>query len=183
MYDLCEGETKALVYEDIVVAAFKKYPEDFQLRGYPEYPDSSDVHKPLYDDMKKKGLIRAANKTFELTPRGFEVARQLLHSDGNDKDRLTKQEEQEISRIMKSAAFRLFQEGRGDSTLDTDLYEYLGVTVRTSKGDFRGRLSNVEYAIKAHAGKRNDTLSAMLKGLHDFLTSKFDIEKEAQSRK
>ena len=41
MYELCKGAPQALLYEDIVVAAFKKYPEDFQLRGYPEYPDSS----------------------------------------------------------------------------------------------------------------------------------------------
>ncbi len=48
MFDLCKGEPKALQYEDIVVTAFTRYPEDFQLRGYPQYPDSSDIHKPLY---------------------------------------------------------------------------------------------------------------------------------------
>jgi hypothetical protein len=61
MFDLSNGKPKALPYEDIVVAAFKRYPEDFQLRGYPQYPDSSDIHKPLYE-MKRAGLIRAANK-------------------------------------------------------------------------------------------------------------------------
>lgn len=34
MYELCRGDATALQYEDIVVAAFKRYPEDFQLRGY-----------------------------------------------------------------------------------------------------------------------------------------------------
>src|SRR5213593_3820815 len=111
MFDLCEGEPKALQYEDIVVAAFKQYPDDFQLRGYPQYPDSSDIHKPLYD-MKRQGLIRSANKTFQLTHRGLEVASQLMHADAQEKDRLTKQEENEINRILNSAAFRLFQEGR-----------------------------------------------------------------------
>jgi hypothetical protein len=47
MYDLCGGESKPLQYEDIVVAAFKRYPEDFQLRGYPQYPDSSDPRKQI----------------------------------------------------------------------------------------------------------------------------------------
>src|SRR6059036_1321627 len=121
MYELCQGDATALQYEDIVVAAFKRYPEDFQLRGYPEYPDSSDIHKPLYE-MKRAGLVRAANKTFQLTAQGIEVARQLMHSSASDKKRLTKAEEGEINRIVNSAAFQLFQEGRQDSILDTDFY-------------------------------------------------------------
>src|SRR6266487_4209353 len=110
MYGLCQGDATALQYEDIVVAAFKRYPEDFQLRGYPEYPDSSDVHKPLYE-MKQQGLLRSANKTFELTARGLEVASRLVHSERENKDRLTKFEEAEINRLVGSAAFRLFQDG------------------------------------------------------------------------
>jgi hemerythrin len=178
MYDLCGGEMKPLQYEDIVVEAFKKYTEDFQLRGYPQYPDSSDAHKQLYE-MKKKGLLRTANKTFELTERGLEVAKQMFHdTTAENKDRLTKQEEAEIKRILNSAAFRLFQDKQDDSILDTDFYDYLGVTVRTSRGDFQGRLSNVEHAVKAHAEKRNDKLSAVLKDLHKFLSEKFKEEIE-----
>jgi hypothetical protein len=177
MFDLCKGEPAALQYEDIVVAAFKHYPEDFQLRGYPQYPDSSDVHKPLYE-MKQQGLLRSANKTFELTARGLEVAAKLMHSETENKDRLTKLEESEINRIVSSAAFGLFQEGRKDSILDTDFYEYLGVTVRTSRANCLGRLSNVEHALAAHEQKRADKLSQALRALHDFLLSKFrnDIE-------
>ncbi len=172
MFDLCGGEQKALQYEDIVVAAFKRYPEDFQLRGYPQYPDSSDIHKPLYK-MKSQGLVRSANKTFELTQRGLEVASKLVHAKGEYKDRLTKQEENEINRVLNSAAFRLFQEGRKEFILDTDFYEYMGITVRTSRADCYGRLNNVEHAIAAHAGKRADNLSPALRSLHDFLISKY----------
>src|SRR5713226_2605783 len=118
MFDLCNGKPKALLYEDIVVAAFKKYPEYFQLRGYPQYPDSSDVHKPLYE-MKQQGLLRSANKTFELTARGLEVASRLVHSERENKDRLTKLEENEVNRIVNSAAFKLFQGGRKETILDT----------------------------------------------------------------
>lgn len=180
MFDLCGGEPKALQYEDIVVGAFKQYPEDFQLRGYPQYPDSSDVHKPLYD-MKRQGLVRSANKTFELTERGLEVAGQMVHSPkDNNKDRLTKQEESEINRITNSAAFRFFQEGQKESVLDTDFYEYLAVTVRTSRANCLGRISNVEHAIAAHGKKRGDKLSSALRSLHDFLISKFNTEIETR---
>jgi len=179
MFDLCKGEPTALQYEDIVVAAFKRYPEDFQLRGYPQYPDSSDVHKPLYE-MKQQGLLRSANKTFELTARGLEVASQLDHSEAENKDRLTKLEESEINRIVNSAAFKLFQDGRKEAVLDTEFYEYLGVTVRTSRANCRSRLSNVEHAIAAHEKKRADNLSPVLRALHEFLLSKFKAEIEAR---
>jgi len=180
MYELCRGDATALQYEDIVVAAFKRYPDDFQLRGYPQYPDSSDVHKPLYE-MKQQGLLRSANKTFELTARGLEVASRLTHSEAENKDRLTKLEENEVNRILNSAAFRLWQEGCKDSILDTDFYEYLGVTVRTSRANCLGRLSNVEHAIGAHEEKRADEMSAALRALHHFLLAKF--KGEIDSRK
>jgi hypothetical protein len=179
MFDLCEGEPKSLQYEDIVVSAFKQYPEDFQLRGYPQYPDSSDIHKPLYE-MKRQGLVRSANKRFELTERGLEVGGQMIHSPKNNKDRLTKSEESEINRIINSAAFRLFQEGQKEVVLDTDFYEYLGITVRTSRANCDGRLKTVEHAILAHETKRGDKLSSALRALHDFLISKFTTEIETR---
>lgn len=178
MFDLCGGAAKPLQYEDIVVEAFRKYSEDFQLRGYPQYPDSSDAHKQLYE-MKKKGLLRTANKTFELTERGLEVAKQMFHDPSAvNKNRLTKQEESEIKRILTSAALGFFKAGQGNLILDTDFYDYLGVTVRTSRGDFQGRLSNVKHAVQAHAEKRKDEVSLALTNLHDFLTERFKEEIE-----
>src|SRR2546430_12594869 len=93
MSELAGGQSKPLHYEDIVVLAFRKHPQDFQLRGYPEYPDSSDLHKPLYA-MKRDGLVRSASdKSFLLTARGIEIARELVGVHEAPRDRLTKQEE------------------------------------------------------------------------------------------
>jgi hypothetical protein len=175
MSDLSQAEPKALLYEDIVVAAFKRYPEDFQLRGYPEYPDSSDIHKPLYK-MKRDGLVRSANKSFMLTPMGIAVARELTGAPETARDRLTKPEENEIKRITQSQAFLLFQEGQGSKILDTDFYDYLGVSVRTPKGDFLGRVATVAQAVEAHAAKRNDKLSKALATLHEWITVRFNEE-------
>ncbi len=47
MCNLSKGTTSPCRYEDIVVKAFEMFPKDFQLRGHPQYPDSSDIHKPL----------------------------------------------------------------------------------------------------------------------------------------
>ena len=175
MFALSKGESKALQYEDIVVAAFRRFPEDFQLRGYPQYPDSSDIHKPLYK-MKRDGLVRSANKSFMLTPLGLDTSRNLVGAVEAVRDRLTKPEENEIQRILKSQAFRLFQEGQPGQILDTDFYEYFGVSVRTPKGDFLGRVSTVEQAVAAHQSKRNDQVSAALTRLQEWIVGRFGEE-------
>src|SRR5690242_7249731 len=77
MYELASNGAGFLKYEDIVVRAFEMFPEEFALRGYPQYPDSSDIHKPLYGALKKNGWVRSSNKAFGLTPLGIERAERL----------------------------------------------------------------------------------------------------------
>src|ERR1017187_9591861 len=77
LHSLSDKTIRPCKYEDIVVKAFQLFPEDFQLRGYPQFPDSSDIHKPLYGPLKRAGLVRAANKTFALTERGLTRATSL----------------------------------------------------------------------------------------------------------
>jgi hypothetical protein len=180
MFELTGGQSKPLHYEDIVVFAFRKHPQDFQLRGYPEYPDSSDLHKPLYA-MKRDGLVRSASdKSFILTARGLEVARDVIGAAETPRDRLTKQEEKETKRITKSPAFELFQSGHAAKILDTDFYDYLGASVRTPKGDFLGRLAIVQEAVDAHREKINDRLSEVLSALHQWMIDHFQYEIEAR---
>jgi hypothetical protein len=180
MFELSRGQSRPLHYEDIVVLAFRKHPQDFQLRGYPEYPDSSDLHKPLYA-MKREGLVRSASdKSFMLTARGLEVARELVGAAETPHDRLTKQEENEIKRIIKSPAFGLFQSGEAAKILDTDFYDYLGASVRTPKGDFLGRLAVVDESVRAHQAKISDRLSETLSALHKWMVDQFQHEIEAR---
>ena len=41
LFRLSKHSKMNLKFEDIVVALFKKYPEEFQLKGYQQYPDSA----------------------------------------------------------------------------------------------------------------------------------------------
>src|SRR6185369_2234554 len=112
------------------------------LKGYPEYPDSGDmIHKPLYD-AKKKGYLMAANKVFALTERGLEYAAQLGGEKGVlkslSKDRLSRNAGIEIARIKAIEGFELFLRGESHKLTDNDLYDYLGVTVRTQKNAVLG---------------------------------------------
>jgi hypothetical protein len=181
MHRLSGGTTRMLKYEDIVVEAFKVFPDEFALRGYPQFPDSSDVHKPLYGMLKRRGLVRAAHKTFALTTKGVETARRLISNAGasldqaRSADRLTRDMQTEIDRMLASDAFAFFADGRRDKILDTDFYNFLGCTVRTPPNDFLGRLTTTADAVVAAVRLRHPDLavSSRLSETWAFLQTQF----------
>src|SRR5580692_466696 len=131
MFHLSHGTTKPLKYEDIVMRAFTMFPDEFALRGYPKHPDSSDIHKPLYGPLKRDGLVHSANKTFALTAQGIERGRTLVERAGHkldeerDANRMTRDVETEVRRMLNSDAYRLYVEGRQERILDTDFFAFL----------------------------------------------------------
>jgi len=187
MYKLSNGSTRALKYEDIVVKAFEIYPHDFALRGYPKYPDSSDIHKPLYGPLKRAGLVLTGNKRFRLTPKGVEKGKSLEKLTGGrsgSADRLTRTDAGELDRIYQTEAFKLFLTGERQKILDTDFYAYLGVTVRTEKNEFLGRLNTVGDAVRSSSRIVADARAEKTQELHEYLIERFaDLIKKVQSAK
>ncbi len=180
LYTLAEGKKQQVRFEDIAVEAFLNFKSDFQLKGYPEYPDTGDIiHKPLYSELKKDGYVLSGNKYFSLTEKGVEYAQKLLNSgigkhslSEGTQDKLSAPDQRELERILESDAFRLYSEGKAEEILDIDFYSYLGVTVRTGKFNFLSRLSTVEGVIKA-VNPRSEELYKKLVNCHEFLMSKF----------
>lgn len=154
MYYRSGGEPRAIPYEDIVVEAFRRFPENFQLRGYPEYPDASDIHKPLYGPLKSGGYVRgAAKKEFRLTPLGLATARQLVEQEGSLKNsapivRVDRDAESELNRLRGTRAYRNYMAGRAGSVVDSDFYAFFKVSVRTKPHEFAGRLSATRELVK-----------------------------------
>ena len=174
LYEYGNGGREKVRYEDIVAGLFRKYPHEFQLKGYPEYPDSGDlIHKPLYD-FKKKGYVNAANKIFSLTERGVEFATQLSGKGGGEAktDRLSRSTETEVARVKSLEGFLLFAEGKADSLSDNDLYNYLGVTVRTPKNAFKGRLETMNAVLADLKTRPHDPTFAGIVAYHEFLIKK-----------
>lgn len=149
MYHL--GPEKTHTYEDIVVSAFEHFPDDFAMRGHPKYPDSSDVHKPLYKELKAAGYVLARNKRFRLTPSGVERSRELVDGGGRrapesgariDRDTAT-----ELKRLMKTQAAERYATGKFASVIDTDFNEFFQTSVRLGNRDFQGRLAQTKQMI------------------------------------
>jgi hypothetical protein len=152
IYEVADGTTELSAYEDIVVRAWTLFPQEFGLRGYVEqYPDSSDLHKPLYGPMKRDGLVRVQNKKFGLTGHGLAVAEQLRRPGTGDHapGRVRRDQLIEIERLAKKTAIGLTQQDKASELLDSDLYDFYGVTVRTRPADFAGRVNTVDQAIDA----------------------------------
>lgn len=179
LYRLSRGTKKKIRFEDIAVSAFKAFPQDFQLKGFPQYPDTGDIiHKPLYSELKKGGHVLSGNKYFSLTQKGLERGKALNQlSDGANESKrssvkFTSAQQSEVENLLSSTAYRLFNENKKDDILDIDFYNYLGVTVRTGKYDFLGRLHSVEDAIDAVKTRKPD-LGNNLHQLHRFILNKF----------
>lgn len=177
LYEMSGGKQVVLKYEDIVVKLFKKYPEDFHLKGYPEYPDAAS-HQSFYS-LRREGLIQIRSKFVTLTEKGVTSAKQILkarpHLPLTSSQRLSRDITGEIDRIKNTEAFHLFTTDKKDQIVDTDFFSYLGATVRTERTDFRARIKTIEDVIEAV--KTNDAYKTIV-DLHNYLFEKFkDIMK------
>ncbi len=177
LFELSGKSRKSIRYEDIVVKAFETYPDDFHLKGYPEYPESGDlVHKPLYD-FKKKGLLVAGKKMFALTEKGLVAVEALSNAvsglEVSHTERVSRDIEKEVARISKTPGFGLFVNDEASKLVDTDFYDYIGATVRTARNDFIGRLSTVSDVVSATKEMKSPIYSK-LAAYHTHMLTAFD---------
>jgi hypothetical protein len=155
LYLLSPDGPRLVTYEDIVVKAWELYPDDFGLRGYSDrYPDSSDIHLPLYKELKSEGLVAtgpARQKKFKLTDAGWDFAG-LLFANANAEDtsssgRLSRSGSQEIRHLERAAATQLFLSGQAENILDTDFFAFYRTSVRAPARDFESRLAQTRRAL------------------------------------
>lgn len=172
LYEISKGEKKKFLYEDIVVGLFSKYPEDFHLKGYSEFPDSSDSTQRILYQFKKKGFITATNKIFSLTDGGLELGHQLSKNPLDHEvlsDRFSRSTNVEVDRIKKLEGFILYIEGKAQELTDSDFYNYLGITARTSASMFLGRFNTINEVIKDLKQKPDDPIFSKIIAYNDFL--------------
>lgn len=172
LFVLSRGSKKAVKYEDIVVEAFKKFPETFHLRGYKEYPDSGDlVHKPLYD-MRPRGLLTAIQKEFTLTDKGIKEAKKLIgtpHANSKIHFKPARDVGKEIERILSSDGFTLYKNDRAEKIFDTDFFQYLGISVHSSRSEFLNRLTTIEDTVKQARQFQDTKVVKLLSSYHQFM--------------
>ena len=179
IYALSGGTKKMVPYSKIVVEAFKKYKRDFHLAGYLKYPDSESVNNALYHTLKKKGLISYGNKVFSLTDKGIDFISRLKDNVRGKKiystEKFDKYIDKEIKRIKGLDSLKNFSANKLDKILDTDFYDYLGLTVKSERNDFIGRLNIIKEVINAMKKNINKEFEILIK-FHNFMIKRFKNE-------
>lgn len=172
IYEMLSGKQGTLKYEDISVKAFMRYPNEFQLRGYPKYPDTEHTSKRIYD-LRKEGLIQVRNKFVTLTGKGITYAKQIIKTQSKPQKlhhKLSRDIMSEIDRIKNTDAFQLFATDKRDQIVDTDFFAYLGTTVRTERTDFKARIKTIQDVIETI--KTNNAYKTIV-DLHNYLLERF----------
>lgn len=176
LFKLSSEAKKNIRFEDAVVALFKKFPKDFHLRGYEEYPDAEAIRKPLYE-FKRLGVLLVRNMVISFTYKGLDMAKKIkekssrktiIQNDGNKFDRYI---EKEIYRIQKLNSYNKYL--RNDKEIfDTDFFDYLGVSVKSDRNEFKSRLRTVADVAKSLKSESNQALKNVTE-FHQFMIAKF----------
>lgn len=190
--------------EDLVVAAWQKFPNAFGLPGYRDkegqlsHPDSNRVFAEIMGSkpIRKRGLlIKVGKKMYQLTEAGREQARILLNRSGEssvEKAGLARETEQELKRLFASKAVEKFKNNRLSDLTSHDACAFWRISPRSSAIEFDGRINNFVRVVEAarntiqrekvtfeHGG---DTYSAqdlnMLLTVHHELLARFHDEIE-----
>lgn len=179
LLELSAGKKKNIKFEDIAVSLFKRFPRDFHLKGYKDYPDSGDmVKRPLYT-LRDNGLLTVRNMIFSLTDKGLDVVKKIEKQVagreiemGENFDRYIGKE---LKRIKSLNCFKLFINKKFDSILDTDFFDYLGTSVKAEKNDFKSRLDIITEVAEELKRQKKDRFKILL-DFHNFMLGKFQKE-------
>lgn len=164
-----------IVDSDIVAICFLLFPKRFELRGYPEWPDSTVVNK-RWLDCRAKGLITGSAKDgFALTPKGMKLAENVGRQlDGKLVQRkvlkpgLRSRSERFVNEILKSSAYKAFRDDGVSATISE--YDFRGLLLCTMDSSAETLRSNlIQFKDHAENCERSDLVQFL-----SFLQSRFE---------
>jgi hypothetical protein len=174
--------TKRVPYEELVLQAWRDYPQTFSLRNHPEHPDASDIHKRLYQTLKPAGLIVSiGGKVFRLTEAGVRRAEQLEEGrrdrapatdESDGQARLGREEQNFVNHASSSRAFETWKDGQADQLIDYDARMFFQFSTGTPKADRRRRVMSSRVALQKAAELGLPSSEELLE-LADFLATHF----------
>lgn len=203
-YELEEKGQSPFSAEDLVVAAWQKFPDTFGLAGYRSeggklsYPDSNRVFAEIMGSkpIRKRGfLIKVGDKMYRLTEAGSEYAKHLLNRSREspiEKAGLARPTTDELRRLLDSKAFQKVRNQRLSDVTFYDACAFWGITPMSSAIDLKGRVAKLERIVESarsvlqnksvtfeHSGLPfgGADLDALL-GVHTALLNKFREELE-----
>jgi len=159
-YDIESRGHTPFAAEDLVVAAWQKYPETFGLAGYRGedgrmlYPDSNRVFAEIMGSkpLRKRGwILKVGAKMYKLSESGLEEAKRLTETpsgNGVRKAALAREISLELQRLLASRAMRKAKEGRSSEITFYEACSFWNISPRSSAIALAGRLSNLNQILE-----------------------------------
>lgn len=127
-----KGNDKITV-EDVAVRLWKKYPTEFSMKGYPQYPNV-DIQKYI-TKLLANHLINGGVFNYTITAKGTEHAKSLLSGKVATKAQITSEIRRdikiEIERILNSKVFIYYTTTQKPRLVESDLFDFMGTSSRS----------------------------------------------------
>jgi len=159
-YELEESGRRPFSAEDLVVSAWRKFPDTFGLAGYRgngglSFPDSNRVFAEIMGSkpVRKRGfLAKVGSKMYKLTEAGRDHARLLSNRTNGpkvEKVALARDTQQEIKRLLASKAVEKVRNNRHEDLNFYDACAFWRISPRSSAIELAGRLANFEAVVES----------------------------------
>ncbi len=179
-YELEKSGRKPFSAEDLVVFAWRKFPDAFGLAGYRNndgslaYPDSNRVFAEIMGSkpIRKRGFLKkVGTKMYQLTESGREHARMFMAEESRSriqKAGLARDMEEELKRLFASKAVEKFRNNRSKDITFYDACTFWGISPRSSAIELDGRIANFEKVIEEAKKALNQTMATFEHGSYAF---------------
>ena len=125
--------TYKITVEDVAVELWKKYPTEFSMKGYPQYPNV-DIQKYI-TKLLANHLIDGGVFNYIITAKGAEYAKSLLMEKVTSKAQITNEIRRdikiEIERILNSKVFTYYSTTHKPKFVESDLFDFMGTSSRS----------------------------------------------------
>lgn len=159
-FDLEERGKRPFSAEDLVVEAWRKFPDAFGLSGHAGedgksiYPDSNRVFAEIMGSkpIRKRGLLRkVGSKMYQLTEAGREYARITGRQEAGEvvKATIAREVKQELVRLLSSRAVEKARAGRFDEITFFDACTFWAISPGSSAMDLEGKIANLQGIFEA----------------------------------
>lgn len=180
IYRVSQTVGNRIPFEDLVIQAWKDYPDQFSLRNHPEHPDSYRVYNRIYTTLiTERWLVSLRKQIYRLTDKGIDIARELeSRSSVKEKERttkptsLTRDEEEFFNHAVRSRALATWKQNKKTDLIDYDARLFFQFSTGTPVRERKRKLENAREAIEKAVALGLPEATA-LNDLFQFFTKKF----------
>lgn len=149
---LVEAGQEEFTAEDLVVSAFRSFPENFALKGHSEYPNSNPVLTQIMGKSAPliiRGWIeKTGTKRYRVTPKGVDEIRALQNNQGGAVyANIERRREESLGGLLGSVAYDQWKSGQRDKVTFHQFCRFAGLSAGDSWQAVQGQLSSVRQLV------------------------------------